>query len=157
MRQTLIILALLSLCRADTLQVSFMPSYLDFDSLHVALPLEPGEVIDSTLPNFKQFALDSGKVCPKDGILISDRKAAEYVFYKLGYERQAKELKLSKYLMKETCDKTVSAEKIYQAKIAALEKSNRRTWLEKNLVYFGVVAGIATAVLTEFAVFQAGK
>ena len=140
------------------LNYTFMPSYLDLDSIHIQIPKTPEEVIDTTkLLDFKQFALDSGKLCTKDGILISERKAATYIFYKAGYERQDKELQMAKYMMKEYYDKSKSAEILYQQKILDLEKQAKRGWLERNMGYIGFVAGLATAIITEFAVIKTNK
>ena len=134
--------------------MSFMPRLFNTDSA-ISLPKEPGEILDSSLRYFKQFPLDSGKTCPKNGILISDKTAAEYIFYKLGYERQGVELRMSKYLLKEYYDKALTAEKIYQDRIEVLEKENKRSWLERNQIYFGFILGIAMTVATEYVVFQA--
>lgn len=139
----------------EPLGYSFMPNYLDFDSINVELPKTPEEVIDSSLPHFKQIVVDSGEVVPKDGILISDRKAAEFVFYRAGYKRQEKELEMSKYLMKEYYDKAKSAEVLYQERIVELEKKAKRSWLEKNIGYFGFAAGLVTVILTVFGLGEA--
>jgi len=136
---------------------TYMPKYLDFDSLHIDLPKGPEEFLDSNLIDFKQFALDSGKICKKDGILISERKAAEYIFYKAGYERQNKELQIVKYLMKDYYDKSYSVEKEYQSEIAKLQKDVKRSWLENNIGYLGFILGLATAIITEYAVIQTAK
>jgi len=134
-----------------------MPKKFNLDSIPIYLPKEPGEVLDSTLPYFKQFPVDSGKVCVKNGILISDRTAGEYIFYKLGYSRLTKEMQITNYLLSDYYDAAASAEKIYQGKISDLTKSNERTWVEKHGVYLGFVFGIITAVLTEDFVIKATK
>lgn len=149
-----IVAILAGICFAVKADVSFMPKYLDFDSLRIDLPKEPSEILDPNLPYFKQFPLDSGKICPKNGILISDKTAAEYVFYKLGYQRLGMELKMAKYLLKEYYEKSLSVEKTYQDRIKSLEKENKRSWLEKNQGYIGFIFGIVTAILTEWAVLR---
>jgi hypothetical protein len=135
---------------------SFMPKPFNFDST-VVLPKDHSEIIDNTLPYFKQFPIDSGKVCPKYGIVISDKTAAEYVFYKAGYTRQDKELQIAKYLLNQYYTQSIAAEKIYQKQINTLEKSNKRNWFERNSIYFGFVCGLATAILTENFVIKASK
>lgn len=142
------------------LKYSFMPKYLDIDSIGPGTPLEES-VIDSTLGDFKSMALDEG-VLTTDydtlyipaGVLISDKKAAEYIFYKSGYERQGVMLKYSVYLSKEYYEKSLEAEKLYQQEIRDLRKKAERSWLEKNLGYIGLIAGLFTAVLTEIAIVK---
>jgi hypothetical protein len=131
-----------------------MPNYLDLDSVGVELPKSPGEVIDSSLGNFKSVPLDEGDSCPRDGILVSERRYAEYVYYKAGYTRQEVELKYSKYLMKEYYDKALAAEEAYQNEIIRLRKESQRSWLEKNLGYIGFIGGVLSAVLTEIAIIK---
>lgn len=137
-------------------EISFMPKPFNFDST-VILPKDPSEVIDATLPYFKQIVVDSGKICPKNGILISDKTAAEYVFYKAGYTRQDKEMKIAKYLLNEYYTQSIAAEKTYLKQIDLLRKESKRNWFEKNAIYFGFVCGIATAILTENFVIKASK
>jgi len=165
MKKTLIVCAALLFTSSCTkmvlegpaLKYSFMPKYLDIDSIGPGTPLEES-VIDSTLGDFKSMALDEG-VLTTDydtlyipaGVLISDKKAAEYIYYKLGYERQGVMLKYSTYLSKE---KSLEAEKLYQQEIRDLRKKAERSWLEKNLGYIGFIAGLFTAVLTEIAIVK---
>ena len=139
--------------------VSFMPKRLNLDSIVAGLPKLPEEVIDSSLikTDFKQFALDSGKICPKNGILISGKKAAEFTFYKLGNDRYQRELKAVNFLMNAYLDQATAAEKIYQARIALLEKECKRNWFERNNIYIGFACGIAVAILTERYVVIAAK
>jgi hypothetical protein len=136
--------------------VSFMPQPFNFDST-VTLPKDPSEVLNAQLPYFKQFPIDSGKICPKDGILISDKTAAEYVFYKAGYARQDKELQIAKYLLNQYYTQSIAAEKVYQKQITVLEKEVKRNWFEKNSIYSGFICGLATAILTENFVIKASK
>ena len=155
---------LLILCASCSKQVldkpplgySFMPNYLNFDSVNIQLPKTPEEMVElDSLEYFKQFPIDSGEVATKYGILISERKAGEFIFYKAGYERLQKELEMSEYVRKEYYDKSLDAEKLYQQRIVELKKKAKRSWIEKNIGYIGVIAGIATAILTEFAVIKA--
>ena len=150
------LLLIILICLAIHSQDSFMPQPFNFDST-VYLPKTPSEVLDSTLPYFKQIVVDSGKICPKNGILISDRTAGEYVFYKAGYVRQDKELNIAKYLLSQYYTQSKAAEKIYQSKISALNLECKRSWLEKNSIYIGLTCGIATAILTEVLVIKASK
>jgi len=135
---------------------SFMPKPFNFDST-VQLPKDISETINPTLPYFKQMSLDSGKLCPKNGILISEKTAAEYIFYKAGYTRQDKELNVAKYLTNQYFQQSLTAEKMYQNQITLLQKDIKRSWVEKNSIYLGFILGIATAVLTEKFVIQASK
>lgn len=138
------------------LQYSFMPNYLDFDTIVAELPKTPEDMVElDSLEYFKQFPIDSGEVSSKFGILISERKAGEYIFYKAGYERIQKELDMSEYLRKEYYDKSLAAEKLYQQRIVDLKKKAKRSWLEKNIGYIGFITGLATAIITEFAVIKA--
>lgn len=140
---------------------SFMPGYLNIDSIQPFKLDDTSRVVDSTYEDFQTIPIDGGRLIGvnKDttklpaGLVISDRKGALYVFYKAGWERQHKELLYTKYLMKEYYDKSKSAEVLYQKEIRDLEKKAERSWVEKNLGYFGFIAGIATAVLTSYALF----
>lgn len=143
------------------LQYSFMPSYLDIDSIQPFNLDDTNRVVDSTLDDFQSIAIDGGNlICPDNdtinlppGILISDRKAMLYPFYKASWERQQKELKYTKYLMSEYYSKAKAAEILYQKEIVKLEKEAKRSWLEKNIGYIGFGAGLATAILTTYALF----
>jgi hypothetical protein len=140
---------------------SFMPAYLNIDSIQPFHLDDTNRVVDSTLGDFVSIAIDGGRLIGPDkdtmklppGILISDRKAMLYPFYKASWERQQKELKYTKYLMSEYYDKAKAAETLYQHEIMKLEKKAERSWLEKNLGYIGFLSGIATAVLTSYALF----
>ena len=144
---------------------SIMPAaMLNFDSL-VQLPATPEETINPTLKDFPTLAIDSGSLCKKNGLLISEKKAAMYLFYQYGYQRQAKELQVSKYLLNVYDSIARAVEKnIYwseldakDVRIAALEKSNIRGFWEKNTGLFGGILGVAAAVLTEYAVIKTAK
>jgi hypothetical protein len=134
---------------------------LNFDSL-VVLPQTPEEILNPNLPDFVTLSIDSGAVCKtKHALLISEKKAAESLFYKYGYLRLQKELKLSQYLLNFHDSIAVAVEKnIYwkalkdkDVQIAQLVKSNQRNWWEKNNVFVGVFLGIALAVVTEYAIY----
>lgn len=143
------------------LKFSYLPEKLDVDLI---MPYNI-DIVDSTLIDFRQFAVDSGRLVTiygdtiqlNFGILISEKKAALYTYYKNNCAYLDKKLILTKKLYTDYYDKSKEIEKIYQRDIESLNKKVERTWLEKNIVYFGFVAGIATAVLTEFAVFNAQK
>ena len=140
---------------------SFMPAYLNIDSIQPFNLDDTNRVVDSTLGDFVSIAIDGGMLIGPDmdtmqlppGILISDRKAMLYPFYKASWERQQKELRYTKYLMREYYDKAKAAETLYQKEIMKLEKEVKRSWLEKNIGYIGFGAGLATAVLTTYALF----
>lgn len=143
------------------LKFSYLPEKLDIDLL-----MPPNkDVVDSTLPDFKQFAIDSGRLITiykdtiqlRPGILISEKKAALYIFYKNNSVYLDKKLALVDTLYSVLYDKSLDVEKIYQNEIKNLNKKVERTWLEKNIVYFGFVAGLATTILTEFAILHTQK
>lgn len=144
--------------KTEPLKYSFIPKYLDFDSVSIKLPRNPEEVVDtSELGYFDPISLMTGDTSTEDGILISERMAAYYPFYKEGYERQVRELEIVSYLMREHYDKAKTAEIIYQDQIIKLKKESERSWLEKNMGYIGFIAGIFTAVLTEVVVIRVSK
>lgn len=167
----LIIFPLLILCVSCTKQTlnesplnySMMPRYLDLDSIQPVFNLDTNDVVDSSYSDFTSIPLDSGyfysifndTIMIPGGVLISDRKAALYVFYREAYKRFETEARYAKYLMRTYYDKAKAAEVLYQDEIVRLRKKSERTWLEKNIGYVGFLAGVATAILTEFAVFQA--
>jgi hypothetical protein len=59
--------------------------------------------------------------------------------------------------MKEYYDKSLSAEKLYQAEIVRWRKEAQRSWLEKNMAYIGFGAGLVTMIFVDFALFQAAR
>ncbi len=143
------------------LQYSYMPKYLDIDSIGLRLPSDPAEVVDSTLEDYKSLYVEGGvifngedSIAAPPGVLLSERKAARYVFYEAEYERQRTELKYAKHLSREYYDRSLEAEKLYQQEIVRLRKEAKRTWLEKNAPYLGFVAGVVTTVLVQFAVVE---
>lgn len=166
MKQLLFVLAFCSVVFAQTDYVSYMPkAMLNFDSL-IVLPQTPEEILNPNLPDFVTMSIDSGAVCKtKHAILVSEKKVAESAFWKYGYLRLQKEMKLSQYLLNFHDSIAVAVEKnIYwkelknkDVQIAQLVKSNQRNWWEKNNIYIGVVLGAALAILTEYAVIQAKK
>lgn len=147
--------------KESPLGYSFMPAYLNIDSIQPFNLDDTNRVVDSTLDDFVSMSIDGGKLIGpgKDttklpaGVLISDRKAMLYPFYKSSWERQQKELIYTKYLMSEYYSKAKSAETMYQREILKLEKQAERSWLEKNIGYLGFVAGLATSILTCYALF----
>src|SRR4030043_1286697 len=79
---------------------SFMPGYLNIDSIQPFKLDDTNRVVDSTYEDFQTIPIDGGKLIGSNkdttklpaGLVISDRKGALYVFYKAGWERQQKEL-----------------------------------------------------------------
>jgi len=140
------------------LKYSYLPQKINLDSL---MPVEKN-VVDTNLPDFESISIDTGKLVTiyKDtlklhsGVLISDKKAALLIYYRTGYGYLDKKSMLANKLYNDYYVRSFEAEKTYQQQIQILEKESKRSWLEKNLVYFGFVAGIATAILTEFAVIK---
>ena len=138
---------------------SFLPAYLNIDSIKPIFVDDTNRVVDATMHDFVSIPVDSGLLTTKSdkklipaGILISERKASLYVFYKSSWEQEQSQLFYTKYLMKEYYDKSKSAEILYQNEIKRWQKEAQRSWVEKNLIYFGFLAGIITTVLTEYAV-----
>lgn len=143
------------------LQYSFMPKYFDLDSIGKNLPSDPNTVVDSGLQDYKSIPIYSGvfindndTIILPHGVLISEKKAAKYIFYEAEYDRLNVELKYSKSLTKQYYEKSLAAEEIYQKEIIRLRNEARRTWFEKNGPYIGFAAGILSAVLTEIAVIK---
>jgi len=135
---------------------------LDIDSIQPILEGDTNDVVDSTYHDFASIAVDSGMLHTvygdstmiPEGVLISDRKAVLYVYYKSGWERYKTEAEYSQLLTKIYYDKAKTAETLYQDEIVRLQKKARRTWLEKNMGYMGFIAGLATAILTEIFVMR---
>lgn len=141
------------------LKYSFMPSYLDIDSINPIISEDTSDVVDSSYVDFKSVPIDSGWLymesgdsayAPGYGILISERKAALYPYYKSSWERYQKENQYAKYLLKEYYDKAKSAEVLYQKEIKDLRKKVERSWLEKNMAYIGFGAGIMTMLIIQY-------
>lgn len=172
MKKTFIIflLLLVSSCtkqiiKETPLNYSVMPKYLDIDSIQPIFSIDTSDILDSSFIDFKSMPIDSGTlytiygdsmVIPA-GVLISERKAVLYVFYRDSYERYQKESKYAKYLMRTYYDKAKAAEILYQDEIKRLLEKSKRSWLEKNIGYIGFAAGLATAIITEFAVIKVSQ
>lgn len=143
------------------LRYSYMPEYLDIDSIGAVLPSNPEVVVDPSIKDFKSIPVYGGIVFDgydslpaPAGVLISEAKASKYVFYETEYNRLKVELKYAKHLTKEYYDASLAAEKLYQDEILRLQKEAKRSWFEKNAPYLGFAAGILSAVLTELAVIK---
>lgn len=136
---------------------SFMPSYLNIDSIQPVVFDDTNKVVDTSFHDFVSVAVDSGQRITKDGILISDRKAVLYVFYKSSWERQQKELYYTKYLMREYYDKSKAAETLYQGEIVRWKKAAERSWLEKHIGYIGFFGGLVTVIAVDFALLYGVK
>lgn len=144
------------------LKYSYLPQKLDIDLL---MPPNDENIVDSTLLDYKSIAVDTGQLTTvygdtlklPDGVLFSPKKTAEFIYFRTNSKYLDRKLMLSKKMFDEYYDESLKSEKAYQNEIKLLRKKAERSWLEKNIVYFGFVAGIATAVLTEFAIFQTQK
>jgi hypothetical protein len=161
-----VVIILMASCSPKVVQdsplgYSLMPAYLNIDSIQSFKLDDTNRVVDSTLDDFVSIPIDGGRLIGPDkdttklppGILISDRKAILYPFYKAGWERQQSELKYTKYLMSEYYSKAKAAETMYQAEIIKLKKEAQRSWLEKNMGYIGFGSGLFTAILTAYVLF----
>ena len=163
-----VLLFLLSSCTpkvldAPPLQYSFMPKYMDLDSIGPTIPTQEA-ILDTSLEDFKSIPIDPGTWTDgtdtfevPGGVLISDKKAAEFIYLRSTTERQEVMLKYSKYLNEEYFKKSLEAEKLYQEQIVFLKKKAERSWLERNSAYIGFFAGILTAICTEIAVIKVVK
>jgi hypothetical protein len=131
---------------------SMMPGYLNVEAV---LPtVSSDSIINPKLPDFQSMTVDSGRIATKNGILISTKKAAMYVFYDANYKMLLTKIGILDTLNKTYYDKALDAEKVYQAQISLLQKDVKRSWLEKNIVYFGFISGVITSILTEYAVLH---
>jgi len=151
-----VVLMLASSCTKQVLNepplgYSFMPSYLEIDSIQPIVIDDTNKVVDTSFHDFVSVAVDSGQRITKDGVLFSDRKAVLYVFYKSSWERQQKELYYTKYLMREYYDKAKAAETLYQGEIVRWKKASERSWLEKHIGYIGFFGGLITVIAVDFA------
>jgi len=141
------------------LKYSYLPQKIDLDSLM------PKNVVDTSQKDFESVAIDSGKLITvyKDtlllhpGVLISEKKASQFIYFKTNTLYLDKKIVLANRLYSDLYDRSKETENTYQKEIVLLNKKVERSWLEKNLVYFGFVAGIATAILTEYAILQTVK
>jgi hypothetical protein len=165
----LLIVALLVIAGCTTPKVinepalgySFMPKYLDLDSIKPDLPQLPDTLAYKNALTYRPKFISGGiglqgkdTISLPPGVLVSEKSSVRYIFYEAAYDRMKTELAYSKSLCKDYYDKSLSAEKVYQEEIKRLRESNRRTWLEQNIGYIGFIAGIGTAVLTEWAVLH---
>ena len=138
---------------------SFMPAYLNIDSIQPLMIKDTNSVVDSTMKDFVSIPIDSGLWFNRNrqtlpyGVLFSERKSALYVFYRSAWEEQQKELYYTKYLLKEYYDKSKAAETLYQNEIVRWKKEAQRSWLEKNIGYIGFGSGLVTMILVDFALF----
>jgi hypothetical protein len=161
--------ALLLLCASCSKEVlkdqpalgyTMMPGYLNVETVLPAIVKDT--VINPKLKDFTSMAIDSGKLVTvyKDtlhvpaGVLISEKKAALYTFYKANYEQQQTKINILDTLNWTYYHKALDAEKVYQVQIKLLQQDVKRTWLEKNSIYLGFGFGLITAILTEYTVLH---
>lgn len=134
---------------------SVMPKYVDIYEIKPYDLDDTSRVVDSTYRDFRSIPLDSGKhisiyddtLFLPPGILISDRNAALFVFYRAGWERQNKELEIINNRFKNFRNIMDTVETAYQKEIVQLRQANERTWLEKNIGYIGFITGVMTTIL----------
>lgn len=121
--------------------------------------------------DFKSISINSGTgmICDNDscskeksiklpaGILISDRTAVELTNNRIGINDANRRFIIAKELFNNYEKNVKVAEKLYDNRIQDLEKQAKRSWLERNIQYFGVLGGIAITLLTEFAVIKISK
>jgi len=141
---------------------SIMPEYLELDSVYKLRGDDTNSVVDDSYTDFKSLSLDSGiyisrygdTVVIPGGVLISDRKAALYVYYKGSWERYRIEHYFLNKLMREYYDKAVASEALYQQEIDRLKKKSRRSWFERNLGYIGFGCGLLVGVVNSALLLQ---
>jgi len=143
---------------------SFMPKYMNLDSIGLSLPALPDSLANKNALGYKAKPLFGGKYIEgKDtsmlppGVLISEKNAVQYIFYEAAYKRVSLELDYSKFLCKDYYDKSLAAEKLYQGEIKRLRKEVKRSWAEQNIPYIAFICGITSAILTEWAVLHVSK
>ena len=144
------------------LKYSFMPKYLDIDSIGVTLPKDPDTLVHADAIDFSPKPTLGGMLIGDGGdttilppgILVSERSAVQSIFYESAYRRQGVELTYLKSMGREYYDRSLEAEKLYQDEIIRLRKKAKRSWLEKNLGYLGFIGGLVTAILTETLVVK---
>lgn len=141
-----------------SLRYSLMPEYVDLDSL-IKIDIDTNEILDSSYKDFVSIPLDSGIVIMNTdtveipgGVLISDRKAVMYLFYKSAYERYNIEMKYMKRYFQDYCNKYRAIERIYQDEIEHLKKERERSWLEQNLGYIGYIGGVLTVIMLFYVI-----
>lgn len=172
---TLSLIILLASCTGkqvlseNPLGYSFMPKYLNLDSVGPKIPSDPSLVIDTSFSDYKSIPVKLGVYFLKNtqgkldsvtfpaGVLFSEKKTAYYLFYEAEYKRMKTQLFYSDYLNKTYYDKSLAAEKLYQDEILRLRKEAKRSWLEQNIGYIGFSAGILSAIFTEVAVIKLSK
>lgn len=142
---------------------------MNLDSIGPQIPSDPSLVIDTSFADFQSIPLKMGTYFLRSsqnkvdsmqfpaGVLISPKKAGYYVFYQAEYKRLKTQLYYSDYLTKTYYDKSLAAEKVYQDEIVRLEKEVKRSWLEQNIGYIGLISGILTSVITEYCVLKVSK
>jgi hypothetical protein len=134
------------------------------DSLFVGDTTKPQQIGENFV-DFPSMPLDTGilmtvygdSMVVPTGVLISNRKAALYNFYRSKYERYQVELYQADKLLEVYYKQAKNAEYLYQEEIVRLNEKAKRSWFEQNAVYVGFLAGLATAIITEFAVLQVSR
>jgi len=165
---TLIALCMIS-CTKEVLNepplhYSFLPEYLDVDSIQPLVSSDTNTVVDTSYKDFVSIPVEAGILKMNDGshdtipagVLISDRKAALYSFYRSSWIRQQTELKYTKQLMHSYYSGAKNAEILYQDEIKRLRKECQRSWLEKNMGYIGFGIGALTIILVNYSIFYGG-
>jgi len=140
---------------------NFMPESLHImDTLLSIIP----DIKDSEKYNdFKSLSINygTGIVCYDDscidkdtidipaGLVISDKKAYEYLYNKGKIEITNRKLIVAKELFREYDKNVRTANVLYNKELQRLQKSNRRSWWEKNNIYVGFVIGVAVTIAIE--------
>lgn len=145
------------------LQYSFLPKHFTLDSVKVKVNDDTNSVFDKTYSDFVSVAIDSGLLKTihgdtlrlRPGVLISEKKAALYTFYKSSWERYRTEIEISNRLLDSYYDRAGEAEMLYQAEIVRLRKEVKRSWLEKNMGYIGFTGGVLAIILSNYVIFKA--
>ncbi len=144
------------------LKYTYLPPYLSFDSVKTS---SKDTVYHTDSPKFDPIAVFSGSKLVyngitsdlKPGLLICERDYGTCLIYKARMERLAQENAQEEKLRRETYDASVKAENIYQKRIVELDKSNKRSWLEKNAFFIGLAIGAGAIVAGDVALIYITK
>jgi hypothetical protein len=143
---------------------SFLPPKLELDTIGPKITPNLDPSTDTTLKDYSAIAVMPGKLITKtdsmylpQGTLFSDKKTAMYIFYRAEYDRLSTELSYSGYLLDQYYDASKAAEILYQKRIEDLTQSNKRSWIETNACYIGMLLGIVSTITTEYFVVKVSK
>jgi len=162
----IVLVVIMSAFAKDPLVYDFVPDSLKImDSLLAVVPIAKDT---ANYDDFKSVTINSGKgvVCKTDqckdstivtlpaGTLMSDRKLFKYHYNEVMIEDVNKRLSIAKELFGLYYKQINTANTLYNNRIDYLEKSAKRSWWEKNNIYFGFAIGIGMTIAIEAIVAQ---